>query len=153
MMDGPLEPAAIGDLRIQPEDDPTATERDRKDELRSVWDRVNSGSAALATPTPSKSVTDFFDGFDDHPGYPVERYHAPQACELADKAVIRTRPSELAPVTAELRAGDTVMIDQRIGPWVRLQGKSGRSGFARANCRWEAKPMIGSGRKGEDWRR
>lgn len=153
MMDGPLEPAAIGDLRIQPEDDPTAAERDRKDELRSVWDRVNSGSAALATPTPSKSVTDFFDGFDDHPGYPVERYHAPQACELADKAAIRTRPSELAPVTAELAAGDTVMIDQRIGPWVRLQGKSGRPGFARANCRWEAKPMIGSGRKGEDWRR
>jgi len=153
IMDGPFEPASIGDLRLRPEEDPTAAERDRKAELPSVWDRVNPGSAPLATPTPSKSVTDFFEGFDDHPGHPVERYHTPQACELSDKAVIRTRPSELAPATAELRAGDTVMIDQRIGPWVRLQSKSGRPGFARANCRWEAKPLVESVRREEEWRR
>ena len=153
IMDGPFEPASIGDLRLRPEDDPVALERDRKSELPSVWDRVNPDSSPLVTPTPSRSVTDFFDGLDDHPGYPVERYHAPQACELADKAVIRTRPSELAPATAELRAGDTVMIDQRIGPWVRLQGKSGRPGFARANCRWEAKPRVELGRREEEWRR
>ncbi len=153
IMDGPFEPASIGDLRLRPEDDPTVVERDRKSELPSVWDRVNPGSPTLATPTPSKSVTDFFEGFDDHPGYPVERYHTPQACELADKAVIRTRPSELAPTTAELRAGGTVMIDQRIGPWVRLQSKSGRPGYARANCRWEAKPRVESGRGEEEWRR
>lgn len=153
MLDGPMEPRSISELRLRPESDPAASARDRRAESRSVWDRIEPVKTPLAATTPLSSVTDFFHDLDDHPGYPVERYHAPQMCQLAEQAVVRTRPSEFGAVTARLKAGDTVMIDQRIGPWLRLQSKSGLPGFARATCRYEARPEGRPTREEDEWRR
>lgn len=153
MLDGPMEPRSVSELRLRPESDPAASARDRRAESRSVWDRIEPLKTPLAAATRSPSVTDFFQDLDDHPGYPVERYNAPQMCQLAEQAVVRTRPSEFGAVTARLKAGDTVMIDQRIGPWLRLQSKSGLPGFARATCRYEARPEGRPTRDEDEWRR
>jgi hypothetical protein len=153
-MDVPFEPQSVRVLRARPEVDPRSRTRSEGDlaPLPSVWNRGSSGPGNNISPL-REGVTgrpDFFDEFDDHPGHPVERFRTPQRCELERSVVIRSRPSELAPVLANLDEGDEVLIEEQMGPWVKLQGRSGRPGYARATCRREESAPGGFGAMGRE---
>lgn len=163
-MDIPFEPQSVRVLRARPEVDPRSRTRGEGDVARlpSVWNRESSGPGGNISPL-KEGVTgrpDFFDEFDDHPGHPVERFRTPQRCELERSVVVRSRPSELAPVLANLDEGDEILIEEQMGPWVKLQGRSGRPGYARAACRreesapggFEAMGREGEGESETEWR-
>lgn len=154
-VNGPFEPMAIRELRLHPQRDPGPTGKGRggRESLSSVWDQIGG----MTTPAPrgagASDPRDFFDGVDDHPGYPVERLQQPQQCWLAVGGSVRTRPSDFAPSTSRLDEGDTVMIEERMGPWLKLKGRSGRPGYLKSFCRGEAE-NAGRGDDDEaEWKR
>lgn len=155
MMDGPFEPGSVRDRRLYPERDvgPGGNSRGERGNAPSVWDQIGG----MVTPPPRggriSDPQDFFEGSDDHPGYPVERLREPQSCQLTVGGPVRTRPSDFAPSTSQLEEGDTVVVEQRMGPWLRLRGRSGRPGYVKSACRDQPE----GGRRGDDdeteWRR
>lgn len=155
-LDGPIEPISVRDRRLRPERDPgpAANGRGQSSAMPSVWDQIGG----MVTPAPQRGgrasdPQDFFDSVDDHPGYPVERFKEPRPCQLAVGGAVRTRPSDFAPTTSQLEQGDSVMVEEQMGPWLKLRGRSGRPGYVKSMCRGEA---DGARREDDDegeWKR
>jgi len=96
---GPLEPASVRDIRRRASSD--------NQSLR--VDAVERGSAAF--------------------GHEVENLPANTHYRIARTTPIMTTPSLFAGSIAELNRGDTVLVEARIGNWLRLRSKSGEAGY------------------------
>jgi len=96
---GPVEPANIRDMRDR-------ASRGNQDVRVAAIDR---GSAAF--------------------GHEVQRLPPNTHYRISRSTSIMTTPSLFAGSIAELNTGDTVLVESRIGNWLRLRSKSGEAGY------------------------
>jgi len=96
---GPVEPASIRDMR----------------------DRASRGNQEVRVAAIDRGSAAF--------GHEVQRLPPNTHYRISRSTSIMTTPSLFAGSIAELNTGDTVLVESRIGNWLRLRSKSGEAGY------------------------
>lgn len=67
---------------------------------------------------------------DDAPqGFEVEKFDADKLYVVIAKTNVMARPSYQTAALAELQTGDKVLVESKLGPWLKLRSKHGQSGY------------------------
>jgi len=71
-------------------------------------------------------------GDDDAIGYPVQRFARPMPYAIIADTLVFPRPSLRGQPLQKLRIGDEILVDAKIGYWLRLRSQNNRAGFVLA---------------------
>ena len=62
-------------------------------------------------------------------GIPVDKFSRPVMFRVVNETLVLPTPSLRAKPVQRLRAGDEVLVEAKMGPWLRLRSQSNRPGF------------------------
>lgn len=62
-------------------------------------------------------------------GVPVEKFESDKLFLVIAKTNVMARPSFHTAALAELESGDKVLVESKVGPWLKLRSKHGQAGY------------------------
>ncbi|MBN8548169.1 MAG: hypothetical protein J0M12_02515 [Deltaproteobacteria bacterium] len=62
-------------------------------------------------------------------GLPVEKFDSDKLYLVLTKTNVMARPSFHTAALAELESGDKVLVESKVGPWLKLRSKHGQAGY------------------------